>query len=134
MLRSKCILSEKEESDWLRVSIMSRHTLKDWKTPDKRITPELYDSHLTEFAPLPAMVWKYYRDEIDFETYKAEYLEHLKENVKEKVIDLISLAMKIDITLLCIEESPEFCHRKILAEYAHELAQELMVGMKVEIR
>ncbi len=80
------------------------------------------------------MVWKYYRKEIDFETYRNEYLNYLREEVKEQVIDLISIAMKVDITLMCIEESPEFCHRKMLLDYASELAQELMVGIKVDIK
>ena len=41
--------------------------------------------------------------------------------------------MKIDVTLLCIEEAPEFCHRKILLEYAAELAKELNVDLKIDI-
>jgi len=37
MLKSKCILAEKNIDDGQRISIMSRHTLNDGKTPDERI-------------------------------------------------------------------------------------------------
>ena len=57
---------------------MSRHTLSDGITPDDRITPELFDSHITDFAPVPALVGKYYRKELDFDQYREQYLIYLK--------------------------------------------------------
>jgi hypothetical protein len=39
----------------------------------------------------------------------------------------------MDITVLCIEDSPEFCHRKILLEYAHKLAEELKIDLKINV-
>jgi uncharacterized protein YeaO (DUF488 family) len=73
----------------------------------------------------------YYRKEINWSEYKSEYLRYLNENIKEEVVDLISLSMKMDITLLCIEESPEFCHRKLLLEFAHKLAEEIKIDLKI---
>lgn len=37
MLKTACILSERTEEQGVRISVMSRHTLEDGKTPDKRI-------------------------------------------------------------------------------------------------
>ena len=48
MLKSKCILSSKKPEDGTRISIMSRHTLNDGKTPDERITEDSFDIHQPE--------------------------------------------------------------------------------------
>jgi len=42
-LHTKSIRSARKESDGLRISIMSRHTLKDGKTPDLEITNASFD-------------------------------------------------------------------------------------------
>lgn len=61
MLKTKCILAPESENDGLRISIMSRHTLEDGKTPDSRITPNHFDLHLPILAPHPKDVGAYYR-------------------------------------------------------------------------
>lgn len=61
MLQTKPILKDKSESDWYRISVMSRHTLNDWKTPDERITKECYDEWMPFLAPSGFLVWAYYR-------------------------------------------------------------------------
>ena len=112
---------------------MSRHTLSDGITIDERITPDLFDLHIKELAPAPSLVGKYYRKELDFDEYRKNYLRYLQEDIRDKVVDLIIFSTKIDVTLLCIEESSEFCHRKILLEYASKLASELEVDLKIHV-
>ena len=133
MLKSKCILAEKSVDDGQRISIMSRHTLNDGETPDERISANSFDAHLPDFGPSPKLVWKYYRNEIDFENYSKEYKESL--NPKQDAIKrIIEWALIENITVLCIEPSPELCHRKIFVETAQELAKVMGVDLEIEIK
>jgi len=60
-LFTKCIFKEPELSDGLRISIMSRHTLDDGKTPDERITSDKFNHHWTIFAPPLKLIGSYKR-------------------------------------------------------------------------
>lgn len=121
MLFTKCILAPIEEEDGIRISVMSRHTLEDGVTPDKRIAEGSYHSHFEPLAPRPELVGSYLRGEIDWDEYKKRYLDYLRSpKIKGQVWGLARSALRRDITLLCIEETPERCHRRILAEECKE--------------
>lgn len=128
MLKSKCILAEKAPEDGKRVSVMSRHTLSDWKTPDERITPDIFDDHKPIFAAPPKLVGAYYRKEIDFDQYAVLYKEHLQKVEKELVDILIYPAISENVTVMCIEDTPCQCHRRILLEHCKELAETLSIS------
>lgn len=105
---------------------MSRHTKTDWITTDERITKDLFDEHKVKLAPPGKLVWKYYRDEITFDEYKDFYLEYLN-TIKDEIIDILILpSIESNITVMCIEDTAEFCHRKILLEYSKSLAETLL--------
>lgn len=117
MLNTKSILKSKNSRDGLRISVMSRHTLNDGITPDTRITIDSYDKWLKELAPPDRLVRDYYLRKLDWNEYSKKYLSFLRqEQVSSKVKELAKEALEKDITLLCIEEIPNFCHRRILAE------------------
>ena len=117
MLYTKSILKSKSSRDGLRVSVMSRHTLNDGKTQDTRITIDSYDKWLKELAPPDRLVRDYYSCKLNWNEYSKKYLSFLRqEEVSSKVKELAKEALEKDITLLCIEEIPNFCHRRILAE------------------
>lgn len=132
MLKSKCILERKDATDGKRISIMSRHTLNDGKTPDTRIGKDSFDLHLPELWPQAKLVGKYYRKEIDFETYTKEYKTQL-ESKSDDIKNLIEKSLFENITVMCIEDSPEFCHRKIFVETAQELAKTIWVNLEIKI-
>ena len=93
MIKTKSIILPKEDSDGLRISVMSRHTLNDGVTPDLRI------------------------DSRSFEKFEQRYLEQIrKPEIQNQIRNLIELGTYSTITLLCIEDSPENCHRRLLAE------------------
>src|SRR3989338_7891927 len=115
MLRKKSILAPKENYDGLRISVMSRHTLNDGVTPDRRITENSFDERRREFAPPPKLTGDYYKRDLPWEEFEKRYLNNLK-FIYEEVKKLSEMALNKDITLLCIEESPERCHRRLLAE------------------
>ncbi len=115
MLFTKCILSPRGESDGIRISVMSRHTLNDGVTPDDRITE--FDLHMPIFGPSPRLIGSYYRGLVPWELFSAAYSTEMRFSEKAgAVAQLARLALEHDVTLLCIEEDHHHCHRSLLAE------------------
>jgi len=126
MLYTGCILND--NSVGVRISVMSRHTLNDGVTPDPRITKDSYDEWLKELGPHSRLIGKYYRNKIPWEEFEQTYLGIIRySSLNKKVESLAKRAMKEDITLLCIEEGADKCHRRILAVACkmHELNLEV---------
>lgn len=126
MLRTKCILSPKGISDGLRISIMSKHTLNDGITPDLRINETSFDEERPIYAPPIKRVGDYYQRNLDWKIFEERYYLYLDSIVNE-VKSLAEEAIKKDITLMCIEENPEKCHRRLLAERCKLIYPELEI-------
>ncbi len=129
MLKTKCILYKKEKSDGLRISIMSRHTLYDGVTSDDRITDKSFDKWQLDFAPPTKLLGDYYKRNLPWDKFEKRYIEYLN-SIQDKIKNLAIDALKKDITLLCIEETPEKCHRKLLAKECKKIVPELEMIIK----
>ncbi|MEK6800764.1 MAG: DUF488 domain-containing protein [Nanoarchaeota archaeon] len=128
MLYTKSILKEVSQEDGLRISVMSRHTLPNGITPDLRITSDSFHEHLQALAPPPELVGDYYKRDLTWGVYETRYNEYLrKPEVSREVEKLAKRATEQDITLLCIEDTPERCHRRLLAEACQRYQPELEV-------
>jgi len=96
---------------------MSRHTLNDGITPHPNITSFSYDLWLPIFSPSAKLLGDYYKRDLSWEQFEQRYLEYLRQpKIKIKVQELAQKSLDSLITLLCIEQSPEYCHRRLLAE------------------
>ena len=116
-LYTKSIFKPALLEDGLRISVMSRHTLNDGKTPDNRITPQTYHQWIQSLAPQPELVGKWYKEKIEWDEFEQAYVNHLEEkDITIIVKALARQAIETDITLLCAEETQEHCHRRLLAE------------------
>jgi len=113
MLRTKCILLPPTNSDGVRISVMSRHTLSDGITPDARISPDWsYDLWLKDLAPPDNLVGSFYRGKINFSQYNDLYLAHLRKDLCVIIIkEIARYALHKRVTFLCIELIPTLCHR-----------------------
>ena len=130
MLFTKCILDKIEPSDGIRISVMSRHTLKDGKTRDSRLNCR-YNEWIKGLAPPSKLVGDYYKRGLPWEEYEKRYLEFLRTSyTADNVQKLANRAMIKNITIMCIEETPEFCHRRILAEECKRYEPDLHVKHK----
>jgi len=135
MLRTKNILKSISPLDGKRISIMSRHTLANGKTPDARITPYMYDEWRLEFAPPDKLVRAYYKRKLPWKEYEIEYLKHIRTpGITEKVKELARASMITNITLLCIEDFVKgemlHCHRRLLAEECKKYQPELKLYIR----
>jgi uncharacterized protein YeaO (DUF488 family) len=131
MLKTKSILAPKEKQDGIRVSTMSRHTLEDGITPNPEITPDKYDFWLKNLGPSPKLVGGYYRHEISWADYERKYLKRIRRpQMVDKIKSLAKSALERDITILCIEDSPNYCHRRLLAEECKRYEPNLVIDIK----
>ena len=70
--------------------------------------------HLPELAPSKEMLDSYRKDHRNWETYEREFLALMRQRrIEEK--DLRRLVA--DACLLCSEDKPDRCHRRLVAEY-----------------
>ncbi len=100
-----------------RISVMSRHTLKDGHTPDPQITADSFDEWWMELSPPPHLVGAYYHRDLPWKKFRKEYLHYLHQtNARHVIRRLTRWAQNEDFTLLCVEPTPEYCHRRILVE------------------
>lgn len=131
MLKTKSILEQREESDGLRISIMSRHTLNDGITPHPEITSYSYDLWLCSLSPSAGLLGDYYKRGLPWEQFEKRYLEYIRQpDVQIEVQNLAEKSLDSVITLLCIEKSPEYCHRRILAEECKKYQPSLVLSIR----
>jgi uncharacterized protein YeaO (DUF488 family) len=65
---------------------------------------------------------------ITWREFEERYLEEIQRPAKALFVRLVAnLAIQGDATLLCIEESPEHCHRRLLAEECKKLKPDLII-------
>ncbi len=130
MLNTRSIKSKIQSADGKRISIMSRHTLSDGVTPDPEIFQELYDEWWPELSPPGLLIGSYYKRGLAWSEFKEQYVDYLRQqNVAAKIADLIDLANNGVVTVLCVEDQPEQCHRRLLAEECLLLEPGLIVNI-----
>lgn len=71
--------------------------------------------HHPELAPMPE-IFDAYREDQDWVTYEAHFMQLLEQRVAEEVGRAI-LARYCAPCLLCAEPTAEHCHRRLVAEY-----------------
>lgn len=130
MLKTSCILLPRAEGENdTRISVMSRHTLNDGVMPDIRITSDLYDEYMPELAPPAKLMGDFYKRGLSWERFAEEYESYIR-TIGGIVLQLANRSLESDITILCIETYPEFCHRRLLAERCKILIPELKIKIE----
>jgi uncharacterized protein (DUF488 family) len=71
-------------------------------------------AHRPELAPTQAVLDDYKKQGIGWAAYEARFLELMRERAIEDVVARESVA---DAVLLCSEDKPHHCHRRLVAEY-----------------
>ncbi len=131
VLYTRCIFPPREAEDGVRISVMSRHTLNDGITPDPRLEG-MYDEWLQELAPPGRLVGSYYKRDLSWGRYHGLYIAFLRSRLAiPHVRELAQRAIHEDITLLCVEPTPECCHRRLLAEECSRWEPRLEIAHKM---
>lgn len=74
--------------------------------------------HLTELAPTKEMLDEYKKRNGDWRTYETRFLALMKQRRIEETVPRETIA---DGCLLCSEDKPHHCHRRLIAEYLKQL-------------
>lgn len=70
--------------------------------------------HLPELAPTQQILDEYKKHQGDWKTYEASFLELMGQR---RIADKVPKEVLADGCLLCSEDKPMFCHRRLVAEY-----------------
>jgi uncharacterized protein (DUF488 family) len=70
--------------------------------------------HLTELAPTQEMLDAYKKQKGDWSVYEKQFLELM---ATRHVEDTVSRDILNEGCLLCSEDKPDHCHRRLVAEY-----------------
>lgn len=82
----------------------------------KQIVPCDYE-HRLDLAPTEKILKKYRGQNGSWNTYAKNFLKLIRDREIEKIFKKRQLEHSC---LLCSEDKPHFCHRKLVAEYLHE--------------
>lgn len=132
MLYTKCIHDPVSLEEGILISIMSRHTLNDGKTPDPKITRDKYLFHFPFLGPSPELIGAYYRKKISWDNFARGYLLEM-ESEKDFIEEIAMQSRMVNITLECVERKQDFpendlrCHRKLLADLCKEYVSDLQI-------
>ena len=70
--------------------------------------------HIPTLAPIQDILDEYRKQHGDWKTYEHRFLELMKQRCIEETIPREAIA---DGCLLCSEDKPHHCHRRLVAEY-----------------
>ena len=73
--------------------------------------------HLPELAPTKEILDEYRKDGLDWARYESKFLSLMRERRIEKSV---SKSLLEEGCLLCSEDKPHNCHRRLVAEYLAE--------------
>lgn len=73
--------------------------------------------HEPRLAPTEEILDAYKKKKGDWKVYEREFVPLLQER---KIEEIISKEIIADGVLLCSEETPEHCHRRLVAEYLRD--------------
>lgn len=72
--------------------------------------------HELDFAPEDELLKKWQKGELSWDEYTEWYLGLLARRKAEKIFK-VRYSDAGNVCLLCTEQTPEHCHRRLLAEY-----------------
>jgi uncharacterized protein YeaO (DUF488 family) len=76
----------------------------------------MYDAMLKLLAPSKELKEAYKKGVIDWKAYVPRFKREVLEPQAELIQLIGILALSQDITLLCSEPTPDYCHRRLIAE------------------
>lgn len=130
-LHTRSIKAPKRDDDGVRISVMSRHTKEDGVTPDPEIHEGSYDEWWVVLAPPPRLIGAYCRKEISWDEFAAIFREYLMFPQVELLLwRLIKRARVSSVTILCAEDTPARCHRRLIAEMCSAIDPSLEVRIE----
>lgn len=118
-LFTKSIQEPKDISDGIRICIMRKPDFNaDW------------DIWMPTLAPSLELLKSYNKSEITWEEYIKQFNDEVISKKYDHIKLLADMAKDNIVTILCWEETPEQCHRRLITEEVLKINPEIRVTIK----
>ncbi len=105
IIKTKSIQDPVESQDGVRICIM------------RRIKPEfVFDIWMPHLSPSTELLKEYHDKKINWEQYEVRFNKEVIKAEKKYLNILLAIASITPITLLCWENTPEMCHRRLVTQ------------------
>lgn len=105
IIKTKSVQAKPEPKDGVRICIM------------RRIKPEfVFDIWMPPLSPSTELLKEYHDKKITWEQYETRFSKEVIDREKIFLNMLLAMASVSPLTLLCWEETPEMCHRRLVAQ------------------
>jgi len=119
MLYTKSIQDQKELSDGIRVSIMRKPCGE-------------FDLWIPSLSPSQKLLDDYHTKKINWDEYECKFLLEMNNNLD--ATKMMKLLLEIStfslVTILCWEETPEKCHRRLIAKLMCTINNKAIINLK----
>lgn len=116
MLQTKSIQKRKLKNDGIRICIMRRPgENQDW------------DLWMPKLAPSHELLNKYKYENLSWIDFSKSFKKEVVRKQKKLIMWLCEASRDRNVTLLCWEEDPSNCHRKIIAESCKKMDEKIEV-------
>lgn len=131
-LVSACAFDFKlNHSHQVGILTMGRLTDNTGKTPSPELVAMSKNGwrHMPALAPYGQKVVDWRKGRITWTRFCASYIKKLKYDAEtiSAVNELIYLARDYQVIVACVEEKPDFCHRRVLLWWCKRLAPDLKI-------
>jgi len=89
-----------------------------------------WDMWMPTLAPSHQLLTEYHQKKVNWKEFCERFNQEVLEDQRRYLELLIWMAKKETITILCWEDTPEFCHRRLLAEECRQIDPDLKVIIK----
>ncbi|MBI1982362.1 MAG: DUF488 family protein [Candidatus Levybacteria bacterium] len=116
---TKSIQAKTNKQDGIRICIM------------RRIKPEFeFDIWMPALAPSTRLLKTYHEGKIEWKEYEKRFIKTVLSKQKKYLKIILDILKKNSVTLLCWEETPERCHRRLTAERLKKLNHRISLILK----
>lgn len=118
MLKTKSIQKRKLHSDGIRICIM------------RRIKPEFeFDMWVPLLSPSTGLLKDYHEEKVNWEQFSKKFTRSVLDKNENVLKMIIQMADGQNVTLLCWEETPEKCHRRLVLERIQNLSPQTEIKL-----
>lgn len=118
-LYTKSIQAKKQKSDGIRICVMCR--------PDKNAD---FDIWMPVLAPSHKLLNDSHAKKIKWDEYVERFTKEVLIGQRKFLKLLTGLALKHEVTILCWEDTPKKCHRRLVAEACKKINPKLKIVLR----
>jgi len=118
-LYTKSVQAMKRKSDGVRICIMRRPGQEtDW------------DIWMPRLSPSHKLLTEYHQNQMSWDEYCRRFRDEVLDKENEQLQILVDISRGHKVTLLCWEELPAQCHRRLVAEECKKIDPNLEVVIR----